>query len=271
MRKQNLIALLLAVIAALMTYYYITEKKAEVRAEVTPVKVLVAKKPISRGAELTADKVRIDEIRGAYIMLGAISSADKKGVVKQWQEFRGQFAVVPMAKGEQILPNKLSKIRSGFADVVSEGQRIVALALDPAAVVGGHVKPGNRVDVLATFEHRYKDVKRTTTVVLVQNIPITAVDEQTTLDEPKPSPPSVLSGGGRTIMVCLAVTPEDAVRITLAEREGFLKLTLRSIGDNNLIDLPDQNLSTVLGPLMKVRREEIKPVSKKIRIIRGMQ
>ncbi len=271
MRKQNLIALLLAVIAALMTYYYITEKEAEVRADVTPVKVLVAKKPISRGAELTADKVRIDEIPGAYIMPGTISSPDKKGVVKQWQEFRGQFAVVPMAKGEQILPNKLSKIRPGFADVVLEGQRIVSLALDPAAAVGGHVKPGNRVDVIATFEHRYKNAKRTTTAVLVQNVPITAVGGQTTLDEPTPSSPDAFSGGGRAITVCLAVTPEDAVRLTLAEKEGFLKLALRSIGDNNLIDLPDQNLSTVLGPLMKVRREEIKPASKKIQIIRGMQ
>ena len=92
MNRQTLIALLLAIIAALLTYYYISEKEAAVKADVTPIKVLVAKKPIPRGAALTGDKVLIDEIPGAYVMPGAIAAPDKDGVIKQWKEYQGQFA-----------------------------------------------------------------------------------------------------------------------------------------------------------------------------------
>ncbi len=270
MNRQTLIALLLAVIAALLTYYYISEKEAAVKADVTPLKVLVAKKPINRGAVLTAEKVMIDEIPGAYVMPGAMASPSKKGVVQQWREVKGQFAVVPIAKGEQILPNKLSKILPGFAGVVPEGMRIISLALDASAAVGGHVRPGNHVDVLGTFEHTYKKAKRITTVMMAQNVLITAVGDQTTSSGSRNKTPYQLAGHG-SLTVSLAVTPRDAVRLALAEQEGSLKLALRSVGDDQQLNLPDQNLGTVLGPLMKVNKNEIKPAEKTIQIIRGLQ
>jgi len=271
MNRQTLIALFLAVIAALMTYYYISEKEAALKADVTPLKVLVAKKPIARGTVLTADKVFIAEIPGAYVMPGAIASPAREDVVKQWKKYKGQFAVVPVAKGEQILPNKLSRILPGFAGVVPEGMRIISLAFAPAAAIGGHVRPGNRVDIIGTFTHQYKKVKRTTSVVMVQNVLVTAVGDETAAAKPKKNKSESLPGSGGSLSICLAVAPEDAVRLTLAEQEGSLKLALRSVGDENYLDLPDQNLGTVLGPLMKVRREEIQPVKKQIQIIRGLQ
>jgi pilus assembly protein CpaB len=270
MNRQTLIAILLAALAAMLTWYYLGEREAELKSDVTPVKVLVAKKPISRGSLLTEDKVSITEIPGAYVMPGAVSSATVKGVERQWEAVKNQFAVVPLAKGEQILPNKLSKILPGFAGVVPEGMRIVALSLDPASAVGGHVKPGNRVDVLGTFDHEYRGVKRTSTVVLAQNVLVTAVGEETTADRAKEKSLGNAGGGGAPTL-CLAVSPEDALRLSLSEREGALKLALRSMGDENLLDLPDQNLGSVLGPLLRVQKDEIKSAPKRIEIIRGMQ
>jgi pilus assembly protein CpaB len=271
MNRQTLIALLLAVIAALLTYYYISEKEAAVEADVTPIKVLVAKKPLPRGAALTADKILIDEIPGSYVMPGAISAPDKEGVIKQWKKYKGQFAIVPLAKGEQILPNKLSQILPGFAGVVPEGMRIISLAFDLSAAIGGHVRPGNHVDIIGTFEHQYKKNKQITTVLMAQNILVTAVGDETTSDKPKIRKGGAAAGSSGSVIVCLSVAPADAVRLALAEEEGRLKLALRSVGDENKLDLPDQNLGTVLGPLMKVRKEEIRPVKKQIQIIRGLQ
>ncbi|MCD4812836.1 Flp pilus assembly protein CpaB [bacterium] len=270
MNRQIVIALLLAMVAGLMTYYYISEKEAAIKADITPLKVLVAKKPISRGTVLSGDKVLIDEIPGAYIMPGAIAAATREEVVKMWKDYKGQFAVVPISKGEQILPNKLSKLLPGFAAIVPEGMRIVSLAFDPAAAIGGHVKPGNRVDVIATFEHEYKKAKRITSVVMSQNVLVTAVGNQTATEKPALQSGKLERGTG-SISVCLAVPPEDAVRLTLAEKEGQLKLALRAVGDENRLNFTDQNLGTLLGPLMKVRREEIKPAKRRIQIIRGLQ
>lgn len=270
MNRQTLVALLLAAVAALLVYYYLSEKEAAVKADVTPLKVLVAKKPIGRGAALTSDRILVDEIPGAYIMPGAIASPSREGLLAQWKAYQGQFAVVPIAKGEQILPNKLSKILPGFAGVVPEGLRIIALGFDPAAAVGGHVKPGNRVDLIGTFEHQFRSEKRVTTVLLAQNILVTSVGEQTTADAPKTGESAGgAAGGGLTIS--LAVRPEDALRLSLAEQEGSLKIALRAVGDENLVDLTEQNLKTLLGPLLKARQEDIAPAKRGIQIIRGLQ
>jgi pilus assembly protein CpaB len=272
MSRRTLIALLLAALAAVLAYYFISEKEAALRADVTPLKVLVAKSSIGRGLPLTEEKVAIDEIPGAYISPGAIASVSRDEVIRQWKkDYQGQFAVVPIAKGEQILSNKLSKILPGFAGVVPEGKRIMALTLDAASAVGGHMAPGNHVDILATFEHEYQNAKRTTTVVLVQNVMVTAVGDQTTLEKSAKSGPG-LTSGNNTVTVCLAVSPEDATRLALSEKEGSLKLMLRSVGDEGPLDLPDQNLGSVLGPLMKVRKEEIKSAPpKRFQIIKGME
>lgn len=270
MNRQILIALLLAVTAAAMTYYYISEKEAAIKADVTPIYVLVAKKPIPRGSELIREKVSVDEIPGAYVMPGAVSSRNREGIRKLWEKYKSQYAVVDIAKGEQILPNKLSSIIPGFASAVQEGQRIVAFSFKPASAVGGHLKPGNRVDVIGTFEHQYRKTKRTTSVVMVQNVLVAAVGNATTLGNDGPKKKSSSLGGPGALVVSLAVQPEDATRLSLAEQEGSLKLALRALGDDKEVDLRDQNLGTVLGPLMKVKREEIKPAKKRVKIIHGM-
>lgn len=269
MNRQTLVALLLAAAAAVLVYYYVSEKEAAVKADVTPLKVLVAKKPVARGAALTSDRVLVDEIPGAYVMPGAIASPSREGLLAQWKAYQGQFAVVPIAKGEQILPNKLSKILPGFAGVVPEGLRIVAFGFDPAAAVGGHVKPGNRVDLIGTFEHQFRGEKRITTVLLAQSILVTSVGAETTADAPKTG--EAAGGAGGSLTVSLAVTPEDALRLSLAEQEGSLKLALRSVGDENLADLTEQNLKTLLGPLLKAKQEDITPAKRGIQIIRGLQ
>lgn len=55
------------------------------------------------------------------------------------------------------------------------------------------------------------------------------------------------------------------------EQEGSLKLALRSVSDENLVDLSEQNLKTLLGPLLKAKQEDITPAKRGIQIIRGLQ
>lgn len=268
MQRRLLLALALAALAAVLTWIYLNEREAELKAGVTPVKVLVAKRPIARGSALVADKVAIQELPGAYVMPGVISATTTEGVTRQWEEIKGQFAVVPIAKGEQILPNKLSRILPGFSVVAPEGMRQVAFTLDPAAAVGGHLRPGNRVDVVGTFEHQFRGAKRITSVALVQNVLVTAVGAQTLADREGRN--ASLSAAAGDVTVCLAVTPTDALRLSLGEREGALKLVLRSLGDENMLDLADQNLGTLLGPLLRVPSEEVRSGPRRIEIIRGL-
>jgi pilus assembly protein CpaB len=271
MNKQTLIAILLAAAAAMMSYYYLSERENAARADSLPVKVLVAKKPIMRGATLTPDKVAIQEIPGAYVMPGAVSAPNQDGVLKQWERCKGQYALVPIAKGEQILPNKLSQVLAGLAALVPEGMRIVSFALEPAGALGGHVKPGNRVDVIGSFDFQFRGAKRLTTVILAQNLLVTGVGDETAADLEKGKSAHTVSSAGNGLVISLAVTPEDSVRLSLAEKEGALKLSLRSMGDEDILNVPEQNLGTVLGPLMRAQQDDIKSAPRQIEIIKGLQ
>ena len=267
MNRQILIAVGLGALAAGLAYYYLSEKEAEIEAKTALVKVLAAKSPIKRGTMLSADKVAVIEMPAAYVMPGAVSAPSREDIVKAWKNYENQFAMVPIAKGEQVLPNKLSKIMPGFAGTVPEGMRIVSFSLPAAAAIGGHVKPGNRVDVLGTFTHQIRKTKRITTVTLVQDVLVTAVGSRTTADATGESSPAE---GREPLVVSFALAPTDATRLTLAENEGRLKLSLRAQGDTDILKLPDQNLGTLLGPLMRVEKESIGSAPKRIEIIKGM-
>jgi pilus assembly protein CpaB len=130
------------------------------------------------------------------------------------------------------------------------------------------LKPGNHVDVLGTFDFQFKGAKRLTTVMLSQNLLITGVGEETMADRSREKPEGAAAGG---TIISLAVTPEDAVRLSLAEKEGSLKLSLRSLGDEDLLSLQDQSLSTVLGPLMRAQQDDIKSAPRRMEIIKGLQ
>ncbi len=271
MNKQMLAAIVLAALAAVLTYYYISEKEAAINAGITPMHVLMAKSPIARGARLLANKVVINKIPGAYVMPGAIAGATHEDVVALWKTYKNQIALVDIAKGEQILPNKLSSLTPGLASVIQNGERLCAFSLPPAAAVGGQLQPGNMVDVLGTFDHEFRNQKRTTTVLLAQKVMVASVGTKSIN----------LSGGGEQeevpaprmeeVVLSLALSPEDALRLALAEQEGILKLTLRASTDDSVVHLGDQHLGKLLGPLMRVPKEDIKPEKKPVQIIRGIQ
>src|SRR5690606_36842521 len=50
--------------------------------------------------------------------------------------------------------------------------------------------------------------------------------------------------------VTLAVDPEQAERLVLAEEMGTLRLALRRADDHNVVDLPEATLGTIRAPLV---------------------
>ena len=100
----------------------------------------------------------------------------------------GRGVVLPIAKGEFVLPNKLAGENggSGMTSLIPPGMRAVPVRVNEVVGVAGFVLPGTRVDVLLTGNPSGGSEEQTTTVL--QNVEVIATGqklERSTAGEPQ--------------------------------------------------------------------------------------
>ncbi|HEY7615411.1 MAG TPA: Flp pilus assembly protein CpaB [Terriglobales bacterium] len=189
----------------------------------------------------------------------------------------GRGVVLPIAKGDFVLPHKLAaeNAGSGLPSLIPPGMRAVSVHVNEVVSVAGFVMPGTRVDVLLTGNPLGSGEPVTTTVL--ENVAVLAVGqklERNSAGEPQTVP-----------VITLLVSPEDAQKLTLASQEGKIQLTLRNPLDTNQQKLPSvRNTNLYTGgsmpaptPAVKTTKVRRAPVSQapppppvySIEVIRG--
>lgn len=141
----------------------------------------------------------------------------------------GRGVVLPIAKGEFILPSKLAgeNAGAGLPALIPPGMRAVSVRVNDTTAVSGFVLPGTRVDVLLTGTPQGGVEQQTTTVL--ENVAVLATGqklERNASGEPQSAP-----------VVTLLVSPEDAQKLALASTEGHIQLALRNPLDTRQEDL----------------------------------
>jgi pilus assembly protein CpaB len=174
------------------------------------VEVIVAADDLQVGARVEEHDIKIIRIPGADLPPGA---------PRKRSDVIGHGVVVPISKGEFILPNRLAgeNAGSGLPSLIPPGMRAVSVRVNEVVSVAGYVTPGTRVDVLLTGTPNGSE-QQTTTVL--QNIAVLASGH--TLERSASGDPQT------TAVITLLVTPEDAQRLTLASSEGHIQLVLRN-------------------------------------------
>jgi pilus assembly protein CpaB len=142
----------------------------------------------------------------------------------------GRGVVLPIAKGEFVLPNKLAGENAGYGlpSLIPPGMRAVSVRVNEVVSVAGFVLPGTRVDVLLTGNPAGSTEQQTTTVL--ENVAVIATGqklERNSAGEPQMTP-----------VITLLVSPDDAQKLTLATTEGHIQLALRNPLDNKQQELP---------------------------------
>src|ERR1035438_903511 len=174
------------------------------------VPVVVAADDIQVGAKVQAQDVLVVTIPAAAVPPGAFSATSK---------VLGRGAVMPVSKGEFILPSKLAALNAGagLPSLIPQGMRAVSVRVNDVVSVAGFVQPGTRVDVLATGTQGSGNDRQTTTVL--ENVAVIAVGK--TLDrsssDAQPAP-----------VITLLVSPDDAQKLALVSQEGRIQLSLRN-------------------------------------------
>src|SRR5579863_2035529 len=145
----------------------------------------------------------------------------------------GHGVVIPIAKGEFILPNRLAaeNAGSGLPSLIPPGMRAVSVRVNEVVSVAGFVMPGTRVDVLLTGTPGSGGDQETTTVL--QNVAVLASGH--TLER------TATGEAQTTAVITLLVSPDDAQQITLASAQGHIQLALRNPLDTKQDEVPASN------------------------------
>lgn len=206
------LALILTIITTGLIFSYLKSATTKVAAPGLPV--IVAKVDIPPMTKITLDMVQETQIPGEYIQPGA--STDINNVV-------GGMSRESIVAGSQVSDRLLiGNGKEGFSGIIPRDKRAVTVAMSEVIGVAGFVKAGDYVDVIATFDkNEYKNVSQ----IILQNILVLAINKDTsssTHDSDKDKPEST-----QTTSLTLAVTPQEAVRLTQSEERGKLRLALR--------------------------------------------
>jgi len=175
------------------------------------VQVLVATGDIEAGTRLQDRDVRLVALPQSSVPPGAFTRP---------AQVRERGVVLPISRGDFILPNKLAPANAGagLPSMIPQGMRAVSVRVNDVVSVAGFVQPGTRVDVLATGNVGSSNERQTTTVL--ENVAVIAVGRS--LDRNAPPDAQVAP------VITLLVSPGDAQKLALASQEGRIQLALRN-------------------------------------------
>lgn len=231
--NRTLLILAGALIAAGIVFFYVySDTYIEEETGGVRVLIVVAAQDIGFGVPIQATWLGLEELPQSYVEDRHLRAADMRQLI-------GLPLAQSVRSGEAILRTDLSVIsdqqRTLSADI-PHGMRALAIAAQQESAHAGLLRPGDRVDVLLIVgDHRIPDSGRT--VVVAQNLLVLSFGRETesTFDESRNVPTTFF-----TAQVSLEVDLEDAQRLTLARREGQMRVLLRNPNDATEIENPPE-------------------------------
>ena len=253
---RTVIVMAIAVATAALASFgvYTAIQRMPVRqVEVGTIKVVVAAEPLTVGSSIRREQLKLadwpekNQVEGTF--------ADPNDVID-----RGVL--------ETISPNMPVTTRNvaskeagaGLSPIIPQGMRAMSVRVNDVIGVAGFVLAGSRVDLLVTVanENPKGGSSGPMARTVVSNILVLMSGVRMDIEKAKDGKAQP------TTVVTLAVVPEDAERIALAQSEGKLSLALR-----NPLDVEETKTAGIrLDALMRGGAQpapEINPVTRKVK------
>jgi pilus assembly protein CpaB len=250
------LALLLGVVAAGVAQRWMTSHALKAPEAVETGKVIVARVDLSVASSLSERQLQAVEWPKEHVPGGAFFDANA---------LDGRVLRRPIAAGEPVLESALFEAgaEGGLAAVIEPNRRAVSVKVDSVIGVAGFVKPGARVDILATVRRIDQQKPIPYSKVILQDVRVLAVDQQ--LEEARDGDPEVVN------VVTVEVEPSEAEHLIYAAHEGKLQLALRTPGDTDLVETKSVGVADLLGgkPAGTRKPTQIARRSTSVEIIRG--
>ncbi|HEY1752639.1 MAG TPA: Flp pilus assembly protein CpaB [Caulobacteraceae bacterium] len=206
-------------------------REAKAAAPVATVPVVVATSAIPYGGKLDAAHIAVEQLPAGDAPQGAYSSTGQ--ILKQ--QGGPPIALTPIAAREPLLPSKLSGggARPTVSAVIDEGMRAFTIGIGDVAGVGGHILPGDRVDVILSRDIPQLNIpgqptcncKRVRADVVLQDVKVLGIDLNA-------DPTTTQAAIGHT--ATLQVDVQSAQKLAVAAQVGTMSLALRRTGQADM-------------------------------------
>jgi pilus assembly protein CpaB len=233
-------AVLTAGVATFGIYRVLQAAKAKNKIQVQPV--VVALQDVSEGRSIEQTSVTVAQWPVGTVPAGAFTSVDS--VV-------GRVTRIDVFKGEVIVPGRLAPNGTGpgLQVKITPGKRAIAVRIDDVAGISGMIQPNSRVDVLVTIHDNDRSGQQVSKLFMsnMRVLSVGTISQVSTDNRPISAPTATLE-----------VTPVEAERLAIAQREGTIQLVLRGYGDPDSIKTEGAKSADVLAQLRSA------PVSKAV-------
>jgi pilus assembly protein CpaB len=223
-----ILALVVGLAAAGGIYFYLDSMKKTYQVEGDFVKVVISKQRIPSKTMITAQMIETKEIPSQFINTNA--AVDPKEVI-------GKTVKSEILPGEQVLRDKIAGAKGsseGLSYIIQPGKRAVTIAVNEISGVAGQILPGDRVDIMGTFDNQ-----GVLTTLILQNIPVLSVNQTTDTSGDGENKTSA-----RTLT--LSVNPDQMQPLVLCSEKTSLRLALRSATDNDILNLPMTRMNNLV-------------------------
>jgi len=181
------------------------------------VRVIVANSYIKKNTVITKEYIKEVLINKQYIVTG---------YVKNKEDVVGKIAAENIYKDEQILQMNLVQNAeiNGLSATIPEGYRAITTEVNMVSGVGGHIKTGDYVDILALIHPPLSDDEKVT--VVFQNIEVIN---------------SGLNSSNQGGYITLCMTPKDAEKFFLIDELTTVRFILKNAAykDNSSVPSVD--------------------------------
>lgn len=234
-RKLLFIAIIFALFASIVAYYYITKLEQESIVVVETEEVVIAKLTIPAKTEITIDML---EVRSFEV--GKIPRSSYRSI----NEVIGQVTKETIYKGEPIIHERIADEnykKNHLSYSVPEGYRAVTLKYDPVMGVGNFIQPGDYVDVIGTYDEKVSPTEEDVSKIVLQNVLVLAVGSNTGIDLEQKSATDIQT-------ITLAVTPKDAEKLVFTDEKASVRLMLRPLNEKTTPTTPGVSKTNIFTP-----------------------
>ena len=238
-RVRNIgIAIALAIVAALLTTFYVTNYKRNVQQGEDMVPVYVAAQNIeigTSGSELSGQKLlKVEHVSRRSVVPGAISEPE---------QIEKSVAVEAIYAGEQISTRRFRAAEEqGIRAQLKGNMRAIQIPGSEHQLLAGTITDGDRVDLLGVIEFESRQARGlAASRVVLRDLLVLRAPNTTRIQSKIGSDPS------SPYSVMLAVTDAQAQKLFFVKEEGEWTLQLRPVTDP--ADSPEslETVDSVLG------------------------